>query len=324
MNVLITRGIPEEGLKVLKDAGCIVTQHTEKRELSQQELIEACQHHDALLSVGPNRLDQHFFSECRNLRSIALLSVGYDNVDMAAANQLKIAIGHTPGILSGATADIAFLLMLAVSRRAFYMSDTISKGQWGFYEPTADLGIELNGKTLGIFGLGKIGFELAKKCIAAYDMKVIYYNRGNNERAEKELNAKLVTFDELLKHSDVLSVHSVLTTETQELFDKNVFNKMKPSAIFINTARGGIHQEADLIQALQTGKIWGAGLDVTNPEPMAKDNPLLSMPTVCVLPHIGSATIPTRDAMAVMAAKNIVAGLRGERMPHAANPEVYR
>ncbi len=197
------------------------------------------------------------------------------------------------------------------------------KGEWLFFEPTADLGIEVKGKTLGIFGLGNIGFEMAKRCIGAYNMKVIYHNRNHNIEAEKELKAEMVSFEELLKRSDVLSVHTNLSAETKGRFDKKAFAQMKPSSIFINTARGGIHNEEDLIYALQNGIIWGAGLDVTNPEPMKKDNPLLTMPTVAVLPHIGSATFETRNAMAEIAAENIIAGLKGNRIPFPVNPEVY-
>lgn len=323
MKVFITRVIPQIGVQLLQDQGFTVTQYSGNKELTQDGLIAECKNYDALLSVGGNKIDAHFFNECGHLKAIALLSVGYDNVDIATATKLGKPIGNTPGVLSGTTADTAFLLMLAVSRKAFYMGNTIAKGEWGFYEPTANLGIELNGKTLGIFGLGRIGLELARKCIGAYGMKVIYHNRSHNEEAEKELGATYVSFDELLVQSDVLSVHSNLSPETKGLFNQFAFSKMKSSAIFINTARGGIHNEQDLTEALQAGTIWGAGLDVTDPEPMKRDNILLSMPNVCVLPHIGSATVETRNAMAEIAARNIIAALRGQQMPHAINPEVY-
>jgi lactate dehydrogenase-like 2-hydroxyacid dehydrogenase len=246
---------------------------------------------------------------------IALHSVGYDNVDVPAAKALNIPIGNTPGVLSAATADTAFLLMLAVSRKAFYSHKKIIKGEWKNYEPSPELGIEVNGKTLGIFGLGKIGLEMAKKCIGAYNMSVIYHNRSRNEEAEKEIGARYVSFEELLAQSDVLSVHTALTPETKDKFTLDVFKQMKPNSIFINTARGGIHNERDLIKALEEKIIWGAGLDVTNPEPMDKDNPLLLMENVAVLPHIGSATEETRAAMAQIIVKNILAGLKGEKLP---------
>jgi lactate dehydrogenase-like 2-hydroxyacid dehydrogenase len=232
-------------------------------------------------------------------------------------------IGNTPGVLSDATADTALLLMLATSRKAFYMHKTIQQGDWGFFEPTANLGVNIRGKTLGIFGLGKIGFELAKRASAAFGMKIIYHNRGHHAEAERELRAAWVSFEDLLKNSDVLSVHTALTSETRDRFTLAAFGAMKRTAIFINTARGAIHNEEDLTEALKNGIIWGAGLDVTNPEPMRIDHPLLSMPNVCVLPHIGSATEETRAAMSLIAAKNVVAGLKGERLPFVVNPEVY-
>jgi lactate dehydrogenase-like 2-hydroxyacid dehydrogenase len=316
MKVFITRVIPEIGLKLLTDAGITFELWTEKRDLTQEELIGRCKQFDALLSVGGNKIDKVFLQACPHLKVISLMSVGYDNVDVPEALKTGIPITNTPGVLSGATADTAFLLMLAVSRKAFYLHKKIINGGWGFYEPTADLGIELNGKTLGIFGLGKIGFEMAKRCVGAYGMKVIYSNRGTNEEAERELNASRVSFEQLLQQSDVLSVHTSLTAETKDKFDWAAFNQMKPGAIFINTARGGVHKEEDLIRALEEKLIWGAGLDVTNPEPMHADNPLLQMPNVAVLPHIGSATFETRNAMAEIAAKNIIAAYRNEPLPN--------
>ena len=323
MKVFITRLIPETGLKQLQDAGIEMLQWKQKRELTRQELVAFCKQCDALLSAGHNEIDSTFLNECKHLKVIALHSVGFDNVDIAEATRLKIPIGNTPGILSGATADTAFLLMLAVSRKAFYLHQKIINGEWKFFEPTANLGIELNGKTLGIYGLGKIGFEMAKRCIGAYNMKVIYNNRHPNIEAENELNAEMVSFEELLKRSDVLSVHTILSNETKGKFDQSAFGKMKPSAIFINTARGAVHNEKDLVSALQNRTIWGAGLDVTDPEPMQPGNPLLTMPNAAVTPHIGSATVNTRNAMAKMAVENVIAGLSGKQIPYPVNPEIY-
>lgn len=318
MKVFVTRVIPEKGRKLMEDAGIEVIQWKEHRNLSREELISNCKEVDALLSVG-SKLDQEFLEASKHLKVIALHSVGYDNVDVEAATALHIPIGNTPGVLSAATADTAFLLMLATSRKAFYLHKTIAAGEWGFFDPTANLGIELRGKTLGVFGLGKIGVEMARSCAAAFGMKIIYHNRSRNNEAEKELQATYVSFEELLAQSDVLSVHTALTPETTGKFNYDAFTKMKPRSIFINTARGGIHQEEDLLRALQENKIWGAGLDVTNPEPMRPDNPLLNMPNVSVLPHIGSATEETREAMSVLAAENIIAGLKGDKLPYPVN-----
>ncbi|MFT3747001.1 MAG: D-glycerate dehydrogenase [Agriterribacter sp.] len=323
MKVFISRIIPKEGIEILQNAGLEITQYSGKTEIPSNELIEICNRHDLFLSVGNNTIDRYFLEACRHLKGIALMSVGYDRVDIPAASALGIPISNTPDVLSKATSDTAFLLILAVSKNAFYMHDTISKKQWGFFEPTANLGIELYNKTLGIFGLGRIGLELAIKCKAAYHMPVIYHNRKPNKEAEKILDAKYVSFAELLAQSDVISVHANLSDQTREIFNKAAFSQMKSSAIFINTARGGLHNEKDLTEALEQNKIWGAGLDVTNPEPMTWDNPLLDMRNVCVLPHIGSATEETRAKMAITAANNIVAAMQGKPMPQVINKNVY-
>ncbi len=320
MNVFITAEIVDTGLQVLRDAGIAYTQWTEKTVLPQKALIARCRKFDALLSTGANMIDAHFLQCCNHLKVIALHAVGYDNVDIAAATQLKIPIGNTPGVLSNATADTAFLLMLATSRKAFYMHKTIARGEWTFFDPALNLGVELQGKTLGVFGLGKIGYEMAKRCKGAYDMEIIYHNRNSNVEAEKKLGARKVSFDVLLQQSDVLSAHAALTAETKEIFNAAAFAKMKPTAIFINTARGGMHNEKDLITALRQQVIWGAGLDVTNPEPMLANNPLLDMPNTCILPHIGSATLEARSAMSRLAAENIVSGLQGKPLPNWVNP----
>jgi glyoxylate reductase len=322
MNVYVTRIIHQAGTDLLEQAGFTVKLWTEKRKMTDDELAEAAKWADALLCAG-QQLDGKFLSANKHLKVIALHSVGFDNVDIETANQLKMPIGNTPGVLSEATADTAFLLMMAAARKAFYMNRTIMDGNWGFFDPTANLGKDLSGVTLGVFGMGKIGFEMAKRCHGAFGMKVIYHNRSHNEEAEKAIGAELVSFEELLKRSDVLSVHTALTAETKGKFDIHAFRQMRPGAIFVNTARGAIHNEDDLREALNQKLIWGAGLDVTNPEPMDPGNKLLKIPSVAVLPHIGSATEGTRKAMAELAARNIIAGLNGEKIPFPANPEVY-
>lgn len=323
MRVFINRIFPQAGLEVLEQAGVTIEQWTEKRELSAAELLEKCSKADALISAGRVTVDATFLNACSHLKVVSLFAVGYDNVDIPAASALEIPIGHTPDVLSKATADVAFLLMQTTARKAFFHHKRILNRDWNFFEPTAHLGQDLQGKTLGVLGLGKIGMEMAKSCQGAFGMNILYHNRSRNEQAESLLGARLVSFDELLAQSDVLSVHANLTHETQGLFDKAAFAKMKSSAIFVNTARGGIHNEKDLLDALLAGTIWGAGLDVTNPEPMDAQHPLLDLPNVCVLPHIGSATKETRDAMAVLAAQNALAGLRGEKLPKMVNPEIY-
>jgi glyoxylate reductase len=323
MRVFINKIIPEMGLNLLKQAGVEITMWQEDRVLTREEAIENCLAHDAFLNVGQKGVDADFLEQCKHLKVIAMHSVGFDNVDVAAATRLNIPIGNTPGVLNKATAEIALLLMLTVSRKALYLHKRIAEGGWGISQPTQDLGVDLNGKTLGIVGLGRIGAELGRMCQQALGMKVVYHNRTSNPIAEKALAAQKVPFDDLLALSDVVSVHTALTTETKGMFGWQEFNKMKSSAIFINTARGGIVRENELIRALEEGIIWGAGLDVTDPEPIDKNSPLLSLENSVVFPHIGSSTKETRDAMSRLAAENIIAGLRGEKLPYPVNPEVY-
>jgi glyoxylate reductase len=289
--------------------------------MKPDELISEGKNADAMLTQLTDRIDANFFEQCRRLEIISQFSVGYDNINVTEATRLGIPLGYAPGAMSDATADVAFGLMIAASRKMFYMHKAIEKGEWKDFNPNANLGIELRNKTLGIFGLGRIGFEMGIRCRGAYNMNIIYNNRKPNKEAEKILNARFVSFEELLANSDVLSVHCALNNETRGIFSQSSFSQMKPSSIFINTARGGVHNEIDLIDALNKGMIWGAGLDVTNPEPMKSDNPLLSMANVAVLPHIGSATVEARSQMARLAALNIVEFYTSGTVPNIINPE---
>ncbi|WP_447642696.1 MULTISPECIES: 2-hydroxyacid dehydrogenase [Chitinophagaceae] len=316
MKVFITKPIAERGIDIFKKANIDVTVWKQKKALTQEELIQKLQNYDAAICIGKYKLDENFFASCSHLKAVSLLSVGYDNVDVEAAEKWKIPVGNTPGVLSVATADIAFLLMQMVARRAAFNYKMVLEGKWSESNPMENLGLDLEGKTLGVFGLGRIGIEMAKKCQAAFGMKIIYHNRHKNEAAEKELGAKKVSFNKLLETSDVLSIHSALTSETENMFGKTAFEKMKPTSMLINTSRGGVVDEKALIAALKKKIIWGAGLDVTNPEPMQANNPLLKMETVAVLPHIGSATIETRNEMSRLAVENVVAVLKGKKMPN--------
>ncbi|MCB9268573.1 MAG: D-glycerate dehydrogenase [Lewinellaceae bacterium] len=315
-SVYISKNFPPIGSRLLQEAGIQVEQWPHDRPMTQDELIRAVQNHQGLFCAGTDLINDFFLKSCSHLKIIAQFAVGYDNIDVATARDLGIVITNTPDAMSDATADIAFALMLAVSRKLFYLHKSIGRGDWTYFRPQAHLGMELKGKTLGIFGLGTIGLEMAKRCHAAYHMPVLYTNRNPNPLAEATVGAHHVSFDELLTRSDVLSVHCALTPETAGLFNHAVFSKMKSTALFINTSRGGVHHEGDLLDALQKGTIWGAGLDVTNPEPMTADHPLLEMENVAVLPHIGSATIEARNRMAGMAARNIIAFVRGEPVPN--------
>lgn len=316
MKVLVPLNIPDAGIELLKKEGLEVTKWTKDLPMTKEELYEATAKHDALLSTSNYRLDATFLNANKHLKIISQYAAGYDNIDLVEAKKLGIPIANAPNSMTDATADIAFMLMLAVSRRLFYMHKTIAKGEWQHFRPQAHLGIELKNKTVGVFGLGRIGLEFARRCKGAYGMRVLYCNRSVNIEAEVALQAQKVTFDELLAQSDVVSAHCALNEATKHKFDASAFKKMKSSAIFINTSRGQVHHEKDLIAALESEEIWGAGLDVTDPEPMKKDNPLLSMKRVAVTPHIGSATVEARNLMSVFAAKNIIAFHRGEPLPY--------
>ncbi len=316
MKILIPLNIPDKGIDLLKSEGLEVTKWTKDLPMTKEELYEAAAKHDALLSTGNYKLDAEFLNSNKHLKIISQYAAGYDNIDVEEAKKLGIPIANAPNSMTDATADIAFALVLAVSRKMFHMHKTIAKGEWRHFKPQANLGIELKNKTVGVFGLGRIGLEFARRCKGAYGMDVLYCNRSVNVEAEEQLQAKKVDFSELLEQSDVISVHCALTPETKFKFDVGAFKKMKPTAIFVNTARGQVHNEKDLIAALENSEIWGAGLDVTDPEPMRADNPLWSMEQVAVTPHIGSATVEARNQMSVFAARNILALYRGELIPY--------
>lgn len=312
MKVLVSINIPKIGVDMLREEGLEVTTWTNDLPMSREQLMEATQQHDILLSSSNYNIDADFLDYNKHLKLISQFAVGYDNIDLKKAATLNIPVANTPNAMTDATADIAFSLLLAVSRKMLYMHKKIISNEWGHFRPQANLGIELKGKTLGIMGMGRIGTEFAKRCVGAYGMKVLYHNRSQMLDSKNSLNATYVSFEELLQKSDILSVHCSLTERTKEKFNSLTFAKMKPSSIFINTARGGIHNENNLIDALQNNVIWGAGLDVTNPEPMKWDNPLLSMENVAVVPHIGSATIEARDEMSRLAAVNIIQFFNGK------------
>jgi glyoxylate reductase len=320
--ILVTRIFPPIAVQLLREAGLEVTEWTKDTLLKPEKLIRLAKQHSAILCTLTDKIDKDFLAQCSHLQLISQFGVGYDNIDIGETTRLRIPVGNTPGVLTDATADLAFTLMLTVARKVLHVHKSILKGEWKYFQPNKDLGLELKGRTLGIFGMGRIGIEMALRCKGAYLMKVIYHNRKQDPVAEKETGAQWVSFADLLSNSDILSVHSVLSDETRGIFNKSAFSEMKPSAIFINTARGGIHNEADLLEALKLKKIWGTGLDVTNPEPMLPDNPLLNMENVAVLPHVGSGTVEARTEMARLAAMNIVEFYRSGKMPHCVNPEV--
>jgi len=325
MKVFATKVIPDIAKTLLSANNIQVDEWEKEVPISKEELIQTLTngHYAGLFVVGV-KIDAEIIRAIQNnIKVISLLSVGFDNIDLQAATKAGIPVSNTPDVLNNATAETAFLLMQNVARKAFYNYKRILEGKWSNESFTTNLGIDLQGKTIGIFGLGKIGFVMAELCKAAFNMEVIYHNRSRNEKADKTLHAQFVSFNELLDRSDVLSLHCALTPQTTRIFNAAAFKKMKKSAILINTARGKVIDEPALINALQEKEIWGAGLDVTDPEPMQPANPLLQMPNVAVLPHIGSATVGTRNKMGQLAAENMLLGLTDQRLKTIINKELY-
>jgi glyoxylate reductase len=276
---------------------------------------------EGLLALLTDKIDAALMDACPKLRVVSNYAVGFNNVDVPAASARGIRVGNTPGVLTDATADLALALMLAAARRVVEGHAYTVSGRWKTWEPMGHIGQDLVGKTLGIVGMGRIGFALAKRCRGAWGMEVLYNDLHRSEQAERELAAQRVDLDVLLGRSDFISVHANLTEGTAGMFDSATFAKMKRTAVFVNTARGPLVREQDLHDALVNGVIFAAGLDVTDPEPPSPTNPLLKLPNCIVAPHVASATVATRTAMANIAADNLLAGLSGRPLPHWVNPE---
>ncbi len=317
--IFVTRKIIDSGLKLLHSNGYDVATWNKSTPPTQKELIESSRECVGLITMLSDQIDQELIDSCPKLKVISNYAVGFNNINVEHASKKGIAVGNTPGVLTDATADIAFSLLINLSRKMVPSYQSIKDGEWIRWEPQAFLGKRLKGKTIGIVGMGRIGQAMAKRCALGFDMKVIY-----TAQTKKEISyATQVDFEELLAQSDVISVHTPITPNTKNLFNKTTFDKMKTGSIFINTARGEIHNEDDLYQALISKKIWAAGLDVTNPEPMPASSPLLALDNVLITPHIGSADFETREEMSIMCAENIIKGLKREVLPGFVNPLVF-
>lgn len=274
---------------------------------------------DGLLCLLTDRIDRELMDAAPHLQVISQLAVGYDNIDIAAASARGIAVGHTPDVLTEATADLTWALLMAAARRVVEGDRYTREGKWVTWEPDLLLGPDIAGATLGIIGLGRIGQAVARRA-AGFNMRVLYTApRPADAEVAAALEAEYVDLDTLLRVSDFVTIHAPLTDITHHLFKPIEFEQMKPSAILINTARGQIVDQQALYQALTEGWIAGAALDVTDPEPLPADAPLLALPNVIVTPHIGSASLKTRQKMADMAIANLIAGLKGEPLPHCVN-----
>jgi len=319
--VFVTRIIPEVGLGRIRQH-CDAEVWTDPLPPPYAVLRQKVAECEGLVSLLTDRIDAPLLDAGSHLKVVSNYAVGFNNVDIPAATERGIAVGNTPGVLTDATADMAFCLLIAAARRLTEAYQYTLSGQWKTWEPLGHLGQDLAGRNLGILGMGRIGYALARRCQRGWDMKVLYHDVRRNDQAEKDLEAKFVDLDTLLTESDYLSIHTDLNDKTRGLFNAERFEKMKPSAVLINTARGPIVDQKALYDALRAGLIFAAGLDVTDPEPPAPNDPLLKLPNLIVAPHIASATIGTRDAMATICANNLIAGLNGDKLPAWVNPEV--
>jgi len=315
--IYVTRHLPEVALNKLVEA-CDVEIWDEEFPPSYELLTEKVADKDGLVCLLTDKIDAKLMDAGPNLKVISQIAVGFDNIDIPAATERKIPVGNTPGVLTDATADFAFTLLMSAARRVVEGMDYVRDDKWKTWGLTLLLGQDIAGATLGIVGMGRIGQAMAKRA-AGFDMRVIYYDAYRQEGAEEELGVEYVDFDTLLQESDYISVHVNLTDETRGLFNADTFGKMKETAVLINTARGPVIDPDALYDALNDGQIGYAALDVTDPEPLPVDHKLLTLPNIIIVPHIASATITSRTKMAMMAADNCIAGVNGERLPFPVN-----
>ncbi|CCH48166.1 2-hydroxyacid dehydrogenase [Pseudodesulfovibrio piezophilus] len=320
--VFITRRIPQEGIDLLETVADVEI-NPEDAPLPRPLLLEKAAECDAMIGVLTDRINGEFFDAAKNLKGYANYAVGYDNIDVNEATRRQIPVSNTPGVLTTATAECAWALLFSVARRVVETDHIMRSDKWTGWGPLQFIGGDIKGKTLGIVGAGRIGTEMALMS-RGFDMPVLYTSSSGrtNGALEAELNAELVSFEELLKRSDFISLHAPLTPTTKHMFDESAFSLMKKTAYLINTARGPVINEADLVQALQSGEIAGAGLDVYENEPAMAPG-LAELDNVVILPHIGSATKSSRTNMATMAARNIIAMLKGETPETCLNPEIF-
>ena len=315
--VLISHALPKDWLTML-DGYCIYKTGPADAIQWEPAIKELLPKAKGLLSLLTIPVTAQILAQAPELRVVSNMAAGVDNIDIDACTKRRIPVGNTPGVLTESTADLTMAIMLSIARNIPQASFDAREGLWKTWNPAGWLGMELQCSTLGIIGMGKIGQAVAKRAlgfgttILFTDPETIHYP-----------NARQVSLEELLRRSDIVSLHAPLITETRGIINKKTLSLMKPSAILINAARGQLVDTSALVEALQDKKISGVALDVTDPEPLPLTHPLYRFPNCLIVPHIGSATQKTRRLMAELACRNLIVGLRGERLLHCVNPEVY-
>ncbi|MCI0345943.1 MAG: D-glycerate dehydrogenase [Chloroflexi bacterium] len=321
--VFVSRVIPDDGLAPVREA-TDATIWPDDMPPPRDQLLAAIEGCDGVLTLLTDRVDDEFLDRAGpQLKVVSNFAVGFDNIDVPACTRRGIPVGNTPGVLTETTADLAWALLMAAARRLAEGDRYVRAGRWKTWGPMLLLGPDVHGSTLGIVGFGRIGQALARRAMG-FGMTILYHDVHRAERAvETAYGARFVTLDELLPESDFVSLHVNLTADTHHLMNAEKLSWMKPSAVLVNTSRGPVVDPRALYEALRDGVIFGAALDVTDPEPIPTDDPLLTLDSCLVVPHIASASRATRGKMASMAAANLIAGVRGERLPTPVNPEVY-
>jgi len=315
--VFVTRLIPVKGLDLIREF-CDADIWPAELPPPHEEIIRHVHDVDGIVSLLTDEIDVGVMDAAPCLKVISNMAVGVDNVDVAAATARKLPVGNTPGVLTDATADQAFALLLAAARHVVAGEKFVRSGKWITWSPGLLLGVDFVGATLGIIGFGRIGQAVAKRA-QGFDLRVIYYD----PTAQPAFGASSVGLDALLRESDFVSLHVPLNSATRHLVNSEFLVKMKPNAILVNTSRGGVVDQSALYDALKLKRIFAAALDVTDPEPLPMNSPLLDLDNCLIVPHLGSASKHTRDMMSFLAAQNLIAGSKGERLPNCVNPEVY-
>ena len=317
-HVYLSLPLPQPALERIRSA-CELEVWNGDGEAPREVLLERVQNVEGLI-VDADRVDAELLDKAPRLKVISEYGVGYDNIDVAEATKRGVLVGNTPGVLSETTADLAFALLLAAARRVVEGNSSVHAGSWG---STLQYGQDVHGATLGIIGLGRIGKAVAARA-KGFGMKLLYYDIVRQKQAEDEIGVRFMTLDDLLAQSDFITIHANLVPETFHLIGAKELEKVKRTCILVNASRGPIVDNVALYAALRDGKMLGAALDVTEPEPIPRDHPLLALKNVIITPHIGSATEPARISIALMAVDNVIAGLTGQVPPGVVNSEVLK